>query len=96
MKLHIVIHSVTLCALAVSVALDSLELVECNLTKNVMSYVGLGFTALGSSWGLMRLLTLKKRINKGDEIAVNSAEAFIFPYPIMLVGMVTYITSVSF
>ena len=61
--------------------------------KNGMSYVGLGLVVLGSFWGLSRLLTLNKRIEEGAEITVSTAEAFIFPYPVILTGLITYFTS---
>jgi len=94
MKYHIIIHCIFLVFLGVLIVVDVSGIIEYELTKNLMSYLSLGFTSFGSLWGIQRLLSLNKRIQEGAEITVNTAEAYIFPYPIILVGFLTYLTSI--
>ncbi len=95
MKLHIIVHCIILCILGVLISVELSGIIEYELTKNVMSYFSLGFISFGSLCGLQRLLSLQKRIREGAEITVNTAEAYIFPYPIIAVGIITYLTSIS-
>ena len=95
MKTHITVHCIILCILGASIVVELSGIIEYKLTKNIMSYFSLGFVSFGSLWGLQRLLSLQKRIEEGAEITVNTAEAYIFPYPIIIAGIITYLTSIS-